>query len=350
MQFNGQYFDGITSIGHEAQLSLVGHTVTVTWTGGRQSFDAGDLSVEAPLGSLPRKVRWGTSAHFVSDDQAALSQLAEVNGSKKSASWISRLEASFTSVAVAAVCCMALLALAAIYGVPAATSSIAEQLPTSVSRQMAATTLANLDQIFSPSKLETSRQQQLEKYFAAHGGDDVEVFFRREERFVGANALTLSGTTVVFTDAIVNLLEKDEQLLAVFLHELGHARLRHVEQTLLQSVGWAVLLTFITGDVGGVGELLLTLPLTAGQAAYSRQFEREADAFAVAELQRHGLNPEALAQALEELERSHNGEPEGADDESLTDKSLRVQRSILEFLASHPVTAERIAAIRESQQ
>ena len=111
-----------------------------------------------------------------------------------------------------------------------------------------------------------------------------------------------------------------------------------------------MLLTFITGDVGGVGELLLTLPLTAGQAAYSRQFEREADAFAVAELQLRGLNPEALAQALEELERSHNGEPEGADDESLTDKSLRVQRSILEFLASHPVTAERIAAIRESQQ
>ena len=113
---------------------------------------------------------------------------------------------------------------------------------------------------FYPSKLETSRQQQLEKYFAAHGGDDVEVFFRREERFVGANALTLSGTTVVFTDAIVNLLEKDEQLLAVFLHELGHARLRHVEQTLLQSVGWAVLLTFITGDVGGVGELLRPCP------------------------------------------------------------------------------------------
>ena len=50
MQLNGQYFDGIASIGHEAQLSLVGHTVTVTWTGGRQSFDAGDLSVERPLG------------------------------------------------------------------------------------------------------------------------------------------------------------------------------------------------------------------------------------------------------------------------------------------------------------
>ena len=76
-----------------------------------------------------------------------------------------------------------------------------------VSRQMAATTLTNLDPDFNPSKLETSRQRQLEKYFTAHGGDDVEVFFRREERFVGANALTLSGTTVVFTDAIVNLLK-----------------------------------------------------------------------------------------------------------------------------------------------
>ena len=57
-----------------------------------------------------------------------------------------------------------------------------------------------------------------------------------------------------------------------------------------------------------------------------------------------------FAQALEELERSHSGEPDESNDESLTDKSLKVQRSILEFLASHPVTEDRIAAIRGSQE
>ena len=350
MQLNGQYYDGVTSSGHDAQLSLVGHTVTLVWAGGRHTVDVGDLSFEAALGSLPRKVSWGTPAHFVSDDHAALKQLTAASGEVSAAGWIGRLEASFTSVAIAAVSCVAFLVLMAVYAVPAATSSIAEQLPVSVSQQMADTTLANLDQFLDPSQLESARKQQLRTYFENHGGDDVEVFFRREERFVGANALTLSGTTVVFTDAIVELMKKDEQLLAVFLHELGHARLRHVEQTLLQSVGWAVLLTFITGDIGGVGELVLTLPLTVGQAAYSREFEREADAFAVAELQRLGIDPDVFAQALEELERSHSGEPDESNDESLTDKSLKVQRSILEFLASHPVTEDRIAAIRGSQE
>ena len=148
---------------------------------------------------------------------------------------------------------------------------------------------------------------------------------------------------MVFTDAIVEFLQDDQQLLAVFLHELGHARMRHVEQTLLQSAGWAVLLTFITGDIGGVGELALTLPFAIGQSAYTREFERQADAFAVAELQRLGIDPEVFAQALEELERSHEGE---SGDTEHSDASDAVHRKLLEYLASHPITADRIAAIR----
>lgn len=351
MQVDGQYFDGVTSNGHNAQLSLIGHTVTVAWSGNRQTIDVDVLTVETALGSVPRKVFWGGDGYFVSMDQAGLDAVAAAKGSTNPQHWIGRLEANFTSVALAAVFCVVFLALVAVYAVPAATSSIATQLPASVSRQMAETTLANLDQFLDPSQLETSRQQGLKTYFEEHGGDDVAVFFRREERLIGANALTLSGTTVVFTDAIVELMEDDERLLAVFLHELGHARMRHVEQTLLQSVAWAVLLTFITGDIGGVGELILTLPLTVGQAAYSREFEREADAFAVAELRRHGIDPDVFAQALEQLERSHRGEASAApEEENLADKSIRVQRSILEFLSSHPVTDERIAAIRDKQK
>ena len=348
LQLSGQYFDGITSNGCSAELQLNGQTIEVSWAEGRQVIDVHTLAVEAALGSVPRKVTWGAEAYFVSTDHSALEDLAARTNAPSTSAWIGRLESSFVSVAAAAVFCVVFLVVVAVYVVPTATSAIAVRLPASVSQQMAATTLANLDQVFDRSQLASARQDQLREYFGSHGGKDIEVFFRREQRFVGANALTLSSTTMVFTDAIVALMENDEHLLAVYLHELGHARMHHVEQTLLQTVGWAVVLTFITGDIGGVGELILTLPLTLGQAAYSREYERQADAFAVAELQRYGIDPEVFAQALEQLERSHTGASESGSADGIVDKSMQVQRSILEFLSSHPVTRERIAAIRSA--
>ena len=61
----------------------------------------------------------------------------------------------------------------------------------------------------------------------------------------------------------------------------------------------------ITGDIGGVGELVLALPLTLGQAAYSRKHEREADEFAIVELKALGISPLKLATMLDRIEASH---------------------------------------------
>ena len=350
MQLKGTYFDGATSVGQHAQLTVDTRSIRVSWGDGERLVAFSDVQVESALGSVPRKVLWGADDYFVSEDQANLNTLAKRSGSQGLSFLVARLEANFRGVAAAVMITVATLVLFAVYGIPRITASIAHQLPLAVSAQMAQSTLINLAPLLQASELTEARKQQLRAYFSDHERADapaVDVHFRRARSFVGPNALTLSGTTVVFTDAIVELLQDDQQLLAVFLHELGHARMRHVEQTLLQSVSWAVLLTFITGDIGGVGELALTLPFAIGQSAYSREFERQADAFAVAELQRLDINSEVLAQALEQLERSHkersDAEPSGTEQ---NDETIGMRRRLLEYLASHPITADRIAAIR----
>ena len=225
------------------------------------------------------------------------------------------------------------------------------------------------------------------------------MYFRKAQR-VGANAFTLSQTTVVFTDDLVQLTSDDEELLAVYFHELGHARLLHVERSILQSVAWAVVLTMITGDIGGVGELVLALPLTLGQAAYSRKHEREADEFAIVELKALGISPLKLATMLDRIEASHgvshedelsisldlkspesperterpesislgpqvegsaNKDSQGADvsnareglvenSNDAKDEESNFSRSFLELLSSHPITSERKAYIRAAAQ
>ena len=229
MQLQGTYFDGITSVGQTAQLTADARSVRVSWSGGERALAIQDLRVEAALGSLPRSVSWGADDYLISDDHATLDALAQLRGERGWSFWVSRLEANLSGVAVAVMFTLATLVLFGLYGIPRITASIAHQLPLAVSAQMAQSTMTNLASLLQESELTESRQQQLRLYFSDHERTDapsVDVHFRRARSFVGPNALTLSGTTVVFTDAIVELLQDDQQLLAVFLHELGHARMR----------------------------------------------------------------------------------------------------------------------------
>mgnify|MGYP005666783715 CR=1 FL=1 len=93
---------------------------------------------------------------------------------------------------------------------------------------------------------------------------------------------------------------------------------------------------------------LLAIVLTIWPVrAYSREFERQADAFAVAELRRLGIDPEVFAQALERLELSRNSVADSAASATEQDEDInKVHRKLLEYLASHPITADRIAAVR----
>jgi predicted Zn-dependent protease len=111
----------------------------------------------------------------------------------------------------------------------------------------------------------------------------------------------------------------------------------------LQNSAWLVLLTVITGDFSGAGELLLTVPLMVGQMAYSRDFERQADAFAIDTLLMAGISPDRLASILEKLEGSSevsDGQPRRNREDG------RWARDLFEYFSTHPATRERVAAIR----
>jgi Zn-dependent protease with chaperone function len=78
------------------------------------------------------------------------------------------------------------------------------------------------------------------------------------------------------------------------------------------------------------------VPAVLTQMQYSRAMELEADDYAVGVLRRNGLEPEALAVALEALERQQPGEADVP----------RWLRQSMAYLSTHPATAERIARLR----
>lgn len=355
----GTYYDGADSSPESATLEVYEAEVILRLPNGKHHLAAADIHIDAKLGNTPRTITWGGVERFVTMDHSNADALQNTLPKKSQLAWVSWLEQKTIIAIVALVVAAGSAASVAIWGVPFMAKTVAYGAPESVSSQLGESTLATIDQILEPSQIDAERQQALISLFRAHGEVPV-IEFRHAER-LGPNALTLSATTIVMTDQLVTLAENDNELLAVYLHELGHARLRHVERTILHNGAWVVMLSVILGDISAAGDLILTLPLVVGQAAYSREFEREADHFAIAELQAAGIEPMALAEILERMEAfiysaeedSDHSDACTSDDTDATIPSEQDEESVairlLEYLSSHPATQERITYIRRAQ-
>lgn len=218
------------------------------------------------------------------------------------------------------------------WGAPLAADLIVRALPASAEQQIGSQSLDYLDQHWlKPSTVDTSRREQIARRFerlvAASPADAplrYQLHFRAGDRLLGPNAFALPGGEIVLTDALVELLhDSPEALQGVLAHELGHVQHRHGLRMAVQAGLVGALGGLVVGDFSA---LLAGLPALLAQQAYSRDFEREADAQAHRMLSRAGLSPRVMLQFFERIaaiEARQTGVPA--------------------LLSSHPATPERIA-------
>jgi predicted Zn-dependent protease len=148
----------------------------------------------------------------------------------------------------------------------------------------------------------------------------------RASPVIGPNAFALPSGIIVVTDELVKLSRNDREVLAVLAHELGHVRYRHTMRHLLQGSATALIIAGVTGDIASTTSLAAAAPALLLQTKYSRDYEREADRYAIELLQKAGIGPSHFAAILARMENKP-GKP-GA---------------LPTFLSSHPPTQERKA-------
>jgi predicted Zn-dependent protease len=144
---------------------------------------------------------------------------------------------------------------------------------------------------------------------------------------IGPNAFALPGGPVVLTDQLADFGRDFSEMTAVLAHEVGHVRLRHGLRTLLQGAGLAALISTLAGDAAAITSIAVTLPTVILQSGYSREFEDEADTFALARMKEIGISPRAFADILDRLEKARTG------------KGASRSR---DYFSTHPLTAARI--------
>jgi peptidase M48-like protein len=327
------YFDGKTARIHQVALGLDAGRVTVRGEGVDRDEPLEAVEITDQIGRTPRLVKFADGAHCEVTDVPGFAAVLAGQGITRSV--VSRAERHRGWILAATVSFVVLLAVGYRYGVPALAHSVADHLPDVALQQLGRHTLDILDgTVFEPTRLPVQRQNEIVAAFGrlrlATGVTPTErLTFRSSER-LGANALALPSGVIVLTDGLVTLAKDDREILAVLAHEAGHVERRHGVRQWLQN---SVVTLFIAWYVGDISSVVATAPAVLLQAKYSRDFEREADSYAAEVLRANGIPLSYFADILERFETERQG-------------AGSVKGVTIDYLSSHPTTAERLRLLR----
>lgn len=338
------YFDGLSARPKPARLSVVGdgavRLLRIEWDGGQRDVPWREVQWPERQRHGPRVAHLAEGGELHCHDQAAWDAFAHGAGLRPS--WVVRAQQHWRATLAALVLFVAVIGAGYVWGLPWAGKEIVALTPTSVDKQIGELALQSVgERWLQPSALPVEQQARLRTAFAAMvargfpAGDAPAYELRFHKSSIGPNAFALPGGVIVMTDELVQQLVngRDDAILGVLAHELGHVRHRHGMRSLVQFTVLGAITSIALGDFSGV---LAGAPALLGQMAYSRGFEREADAESARLLKAAGRSPEAMLAFFEEVKkwRQKKG-PGGGFDPGIA-------------FASHPADDERIAFFREA--
>lgn len=319
------YHDGQTSAARPVRVRVADGLLHIDEDERSIALPLARVRIEPRLGDLPRRIDLPDGASCLVP--TAFDLPAHGAPPERIERWVNELEMRWGTALGAAVVLVALIWAVIAYGVPAAANVVARRMSPAIETQMGAQALSTLDRVvLKPSQLPEPRRAALAARFAtvaklAGAEDHVRLQFRSSPA-VGPNAFALPGGTIVLLDELVEAAESDDEIVAVLAHELGHVEERHTMRHVLQTSAGGVLLAAVIGDLVSVTSYAAALPAFLLNARYSRDFEREADGFAFALLDRAGIDRAHFVRFLTRLEQTHGSGLPG-------------------FLSTHPRAEER---------
>jgi len=330
------YFDGRSSAGHEVTVSLDNRNlVHLRGEGIDLAWPLAGLRVSERIGASPRRIHFPDGAQCETVDNDAVDALFAAQA-PAGTHLLHRWESGLRYVLAAVVITVAAASGFVVWGIPALARQVAFALPDATEAVIARDALAALDSfVLGPSTLPVGRQQALRRLcegMTADSGNAAPLRLElRQGKRAGANAFALPAGIIVMTDELVALAKDDRELEAVLAHEIGHQRQRHILRQMLQDSATALVIAAVIGDIASLTSLAAAAPTLLLRAKFSRDFEREADDYALAYLAKRGIPGETFAAILQRMEEKRPGSGDGAD-----------------YLSSHPATRERVMRARKN--
>jgi len=338
------YFDGQSSRRRPVTLMIYKRVVAIDGNGIRRSIRLSKLDISERLEHAPRILRFPDGG-FIEVEDIALNGLLQKNGYRDPR--VVRWQQNWPWSLFALIAVLVLLIAGYHWGVPWAADGIAQRLPASIEKKIGDEQLKLFDTGYMQrSRLDEAEQGRIRQLFASlrqPGSEKAGYRIEFRDSRIGPNAFALSNGVIVMTDQLVNLAQSDEAVLGVLSHELGHVRHRHILRRLMQAAGVGIAVNLIVGDVSTV---LAMAPAFLLDQKYSRDFEREADQYAIDMMRANGIPMSPLADLFEKMGKERGSDAE--EDHAPRQDSRR--QEILDYFSSHPSDAERVGKLRAADR
>ena len=346
----GYYSDGKTSTRLAARLEVVSQSPAILMlrdTGNSaelQRSDLADIKISSRLGNIPREFVFADGGLFVSPQNQQIDTVLKTLKSDSGLSLIHRLESNIGLVLSSVVLALLFGWLTVTQGIPRAADMMADNIPEVMAEQFDQQMTVLDSTLFDPSNLPDTEQERVRQLFQPYLDQHSQLNPKLHIRSgIGVNALAFPGGDIVFSDELIQRAANDQQLVSVLFHELGHLQHRHFLRRTLQDSMLVILLLFVVGDIESL-DMVMGIPALLADLSYSRDFEREADLFALQQMHSNDLDLDAFGTMMLLLSATDEGQEEMQE----KDKASEYDFGALEgFLSTHPRSEDRAAMVEE---
>jgi len=333
IKINAYYYDGqsstqvpvVITVKQTGDVLICGQDVEIKTT-------VSLLKISARLANTRRNIYLKDGSKLETDDNKAIDQICLYFDRNILQSLLHKLEKNWSVVLVALSITIIFVWGGIEYGVPFASKWVVKGIPYRVEQNIGEQGLESLDKwLFKETAMENSEQEYLQKLFDKVVINSEKQFdYRLEMRSaqkMGANALALPGGVIIITDALVALAENDQQIIAVLAHEMAHIEYQHGLRSLLQDSITALFMAGVLGDISSISSLSVAIPTMLVESRYSREFELEADQYAIDYLEAQNIDIQHYSKILRLLEPAKKA------------------AYSFDYLSSHPAMGKRINII-----
>ncbi|MES2620871.1 MAG: M48 family metallopeptidase [Bacteroidota bacterium] len=334
MTFHGKYFNGRTSAGYAATVTI-GHAAiyilysdgatseTIEWA--PQKIHPNDFAENGKVilkyGDYPFQYLEVNDTRFTTAIKQAF---PEAKFHKTTLNFI--FSTGFMGLLVLAVACIGLLALSYFVLLPAAAEQIAVRVPVEWEKQLGD---AAYGQMVSEETKEAENTKRMNEFFRLLNyktGYKVEITVIKDDV---VNAFALPGGKIIVYEGILRKMDNYSELTALLSHEFSHVELKHSTKNIFRSLSSYLLLSVLLGDVGGITAVVIQNAYQLKQLGYSRTLEEEADRNGLKLMKQRKIDPQGMIGLFEALKQEERG------------------GEMPQFLSTHPLTTERINSVKK---
>ena len=333
-KFEISYYDGETSVSHDAFLSLQHdswiieyiHPLfgnrAVKWEIDRVERDMGFMSIFIfRYGDFPKQT-------LECKDERLLNSLKKFYPDKpffdKKIDFL--LRQSTTLILGLTASLIGLIICSYVYILPWFAEKAAGQIPVSMEIKLGEMMYENTIARYTKNDSLTACVNDFVKIIDFKTDYPIEVTVVAEDEM---NAFAMPGGHIVIYNQLLAKMKSKEELAALLAHEVSHIHYRHSLKNIFRTLSGYLAISLILNDVNGIAVVLADHSNMLVNLHYSRNLEQEADEKAIEIIKANYLNLNGFVDLLALLQTGN------------TDLQP------FKLLSTHPLTKERIAFVKE---